>query len=108
MRPQVKPSVEPKTFNVNSVDDFPSLPRSSNKLQQLHWAKQQSPTQQHTTHERAGFNFSSPANNDLFSYEELSSLMFDMVTELENYKSKAHQFKVIAQLACKYLYNNVK
>lgn len=43
-------------------------------------------------------------NGDLFSFEEIKLLTFELITGLSKCKSRADQFGVLTNLACKFLY----
>ena len=43
-------------------------------------------------------------NNNLFSFEELKNLTFDLISNLRKCKTREEQFQVVTNLACKFLY----
>lgn len=59
-----------------------------------------------TTHSKTP-TWTAPRNtndNDLFSFEELKDLTMELISKLQNCKSRADQFEVVTSLACKFLY----
>lgn len=49
-------------------------------------------------------NFNNNSNNNLFSFEELKNLTFELISNLRKCKSREEQFEVVTNLAYKFLY----
>lgn len=79
---------QPKNFQLNTKN-FPSLPvRKEQKFSS--WLSGLNPQPKQT-------------NNDLFSTQELLELTTELITNLQNCRTKMDQFQVITQLAIKYI-----
>ncbi|XP_055923397.1 uncharacterized protein LOC129953890 [Eupeodes corollae] len=110
-----------------SINDFPSLPtRPSSKHIENNNNNRVSNSWVHTQHSPSSSSFpaaAAPSNihqhisaptinanitnsGELFSMEELNSLVMEMITKLSTCKTKNDQFYAIAQLATKFLYQN--
>lgn len=77
--------------------DFPNLPNSNRQHDNTRFAW---PSTQNKNFTRNTQN-----SNDLFTAEEITQLVLDILNKLKPCKSKEEQFHVVTQLATKYLYN---
>ena len=54
---------------------------------------------------QSNFRNGNKNSNNLFSFEEMKNLTFELISSLQNCKSREEQFEVITNLACKFLYS---
>lgn len=97
--------------NLFNADKFPAL--SSPRQTQMHqmWNTTFNTNQPKPTHINRPNEESNRAEqrsaHDLFTYEEILSLVSDMVSSLSGCKTKYEQFEVLTRLTVTYLYGNV-
>lgn len=100
--------------SINNKSEFPGITRNHNLAPSTnHWrpVPQQSKTPPVTHVSSAATNYTSnlsdqPNYPDLFSIDELLQLSHDMINLLSLCKNKQEQFRVVADLTIKYLYNS--
>ena len=102
MYKQIRQRTQPKSprrspeFNnrVNYNNNFPNTLNQSGALPNMSsWNYSQPFTQ-----------VNSNINNNLFSFEELKNLTFELIANLKSCKSREEQFQVVTNLDCKFLF----
>lgn len=81
--------------NTNYDYSFPNNLRQNRESATAAW--------QRNAQGNANFNSNTNNSNELFSPEEIKNLTLELITNLRNCRSKADQFEVITNLACKFL-----
>ena len=125
-RIQAQPKITNNAVNISmqklspsyqSLNDFPIM---TNRVRERQGQSMKPTTWQRTTPvvntnpvvdthlAEAYLNRPTPSTGELFSMDELNTLVMEMITKLSLCKTKLEQFQAIAQLATKFLYSNVK
>lgn len=94
MRNSARRSERPGLSTSNYEGNFPNNLNQSRPPTASNWHHQR------FTQTNTNANYSS---NNLFSPEEIKNLTLELITNLRNCRSKADQFEVITNLACKFL-----
>lgn len=81
-----------------------SLPTQTKRVQQLNFGSYSNALTNIHTLPNPKANITNETN--LFSYEEINSLLSELITRLNECSNKGEQFQVISQLAIKYVYTN--
>lgn len=100
---QHRPATQPKTYSQMTRQDynrsFTGAPRVAQALL---------PTPFLLNEQHSLSSSSADTNSNLFSYEEITSLLHDVLRGLKGCRDRSDQFQVITNLAIKYVYNGSK